>query len=110
MLAINRSGQRAEFNMHRSVDPDQLERRQGTFPKESQERYELNKYLDSIRVRISEDSLLACEDEEAINPLIIEAALFGNAEGPRYEVQCSTIVNNNTGENSDPWRHICDGT
>lgn len=51
---ITVSGQRAEFNINRSVDPDNWNAAKGISKGKTKRDIELNKYLDSIRVRISE--------------------------------------------------------
>lgn len=56
------SGQRAEFNINRSVDPDNWNAAKGLSKGKSKRDLELNKYLDSIRVRISEIHTMFVKD------------------------------------------------
>ena len=66
------SGQRAEFNINRSVDPDNRNAAKGLSKGKSKRDLELNKYLDSIRVRISEIHTMLVKEEEVINPNVIK--------------------------------------
>ena len=66
------SGQRAEFNINRSVDPDNWNAAKGLSKGKSKRDLELNKYLDSIRVRISEIHTMLVKEEEVINPNVIK--------------------------------------
>ena len=51
---ITVSGQRAEFNINRNVDPENWNTAKGMSKGRSKRDIELNKYLESIRARISE--------------------------------------------------------
>lgn len=44
---------------------------------------ELNKYLDSIRVRMSEIHSKLIQEEEAINPLVLKNHYLGKIAGPK---------------------------
>ena len=61
------SGQRAEFNISRSVEPENWNAAKGLSKGKSKRELELNKYLDSIRVRISEIHAMIVKEEEVIN-------------------------------------------
>lgn len=106
---ITVSGQRAEFNINRSVDPDNWNAAKGLSFGKSKRDIELNKYLDSIRVRISEIHASLVKDEEAINPLIIKQHILGNAEGPKMLCAVFNYVNEQHKERFDRG-DICDGT
>ena len=86
------SGQRAEFNINRSVDPDNWNAAKGLSKGKSKRDLELNKYLDSIRVRISEIHTMLVKEEEVINPNVIKQHFLGNAEGPKMIVGCSNVT------------------
>lgn len=103
------SGQRAEFNINRSVDPDNWNSAKGISKGKSKRDIELNKYLDSIRVRISEIHASLVKDEEAINPLIIKQHFLGNAEGPKMLCDVFNYVNDQHKERFDRG-DICNGT
>ena len=49
---ITVAGQRAEFNINRNVDPENWNAGKGMAKGRSKRDIELNKYLDSIRVRM----------------------------------------------------------
>lgn len=51
---ITVAGQRTEFNVNRNVAPDNWNAAKGMSKGRSKKDLELNKYIDSIRVRISE--------------------------------------------------------
>ena len=80
---ITISGQRTEFNVNRSVDADNWNAAKGMAKGRSKKDLELNKYLDSIRVRMSEIHSKLIQDEEAINPLIMKNYYLGKIAGPR---------------------------
>ena len=80
---ITISGQRTEFNINRSVDPDNWNASRGMAKGRSKKDIELNKYLDSIRVRMSEIHAHLLKDEAVINPLILKQHFLGNIEGPK---------------------------
>ena len=80
---ITISGQRTEFNVNRSVDADNWNSAKGMAKGRSKRDLELNKYLDSIRVRMSEIHSKLIQDEEAINPLIMKNYYLGKIAGPR---------------------------
>lgn len=103
------SGQRAEFNINRSVDPDNWNAAKGLSKGKSKRDLELNKYLDSIRVRISEIHTMLMKEEEVINPNVIKQHFFGNAEGPKMLVEVFNYVNDQHKERLDRG-DICDGT
>lgn len=65
---ITMSGQRTEFNINRSVNPKDWNPSKGNSKGRSKRDVELNNYLDSIRVRISEIHAQLIKDEEVINP------------------------------------------
>ena len=48
---------------------------------------ELNKYLESIRARISEIHAQLVKDEELINPVVLKNHYLGNIAGPRMLVE-----------------------
>lgn len=87
------SGQRAEFNINRSVDPDNWNAAKGLSKGKSKRDLELNKYLDSIRVRISEIHTMLVKEEEVINPNVIKQHFLGKAEGPKMLVEVFNYVN-----------------
>lgn len=103
------SGQRAEFNINRSVDPDNWNTAKGLSKGKSKRDLELNKYLDSIRVRISEIHTMLVKEEEVINPNVIKQHFLGNAEGPKMLVEVFNYVNDQHKERFDRG-DICDGT
>lgn len=103
------SGQRAEFNINRSVDPDNWNAAKGLSKGKSKRDLELNKYLDSIRVRISEIHTMLVKEEEVINPNVIKQHFLGNAEGPKMLVEVFNYVNDQHKERFDRG-DICDGT
>ena len=80
---ITISGQRTEFNINRSVDPENWNASRGMAKGRSKKDIELNKYLDSIRVRMSEIHAHLLQDEAVINPLILKQHFLGNIEGPK---------------------------
>ena len=80
---ITISGQRTEFNINRSVDPENWNTSRGMAKGRSKKDIELNKYLDSIRVRMSEIHAHLLQDEAVINPLILKQHFLGNIEGPK---------------------------
>lgn len=90
---ITVAGQRTEFNVNRSINPDNWnsakEKSKGTSKKD----IELNKYLDSIRVRISEIHQYLVKEEEVINPLVLKQHYLGTAEGPKMLCAVFNYVN-----------------
>ncbi len=61
------SGQRTEFNINRSVEPENWNSSKGVAKGRAKKDLELNKYLDSIRVRICEIHAQLVKDEEVVN-------------------------------------------
>lgn len=84
---ITVSGQRAEFNINRNVDPENWNTAKGMSKGRSKRDIELNKYLESIRARISEIHAQLVKDEEVINPVILKNHYLGNIAGPRLLVE-----------------------
>ena len=80
---ITISGQRTEFNINRSVDPENWNTSRGMAKGRSKKDIELNKYLDSIRVRMSEIHAHLLQDEAVINPIVLKQHFLGNIEGPK---------------------------
>lgn len=80
---ITISGQRTEFNINRSVDLENWNTSRGMAKGRSKKDIELNKYLDSIRVRLSEIHARLLQDEAVINPIILKQHFLGNIEGPK---------------------------
>ena len=80
---ITISGQRTEFNINRSVAPENWNTSRGMAKGRSKKDIELNKYLDSIRVRLSEIHARLLQDEAVINPIILKQHFLGNIEGPK---------------------------
>lgn len=77
------SGQRTEFNINRSVEPENWNSSKGMAKGRAKKDLELNKYLDSIRVRICEIHAQLVKDEEVVNPLVVKQHFLGNVEGPK---------------------------
>ena len=84
---ITVSGQRAEFNINRNVDPENWNTAKGMSKGRSKRDIELNKYLESIRARISEIHAQLVKDEEVINPIVLKNHYLGNIAGPRMLVE-----------------------
>ncbi len=84
---ITVSGQRAEFNINRNVDPENWNTAKGMSKGRSKRDIELNKYLESIRARISEIHAQLVKDEELINPVVLKNHYLGNIAGPRMLVE-----------------------
>ena len=80
---ISISGQRTEFNINRSVDPENWNTSRGMAKGRSKKDIELNKYLDYIRVRLSEIHARLLQDEAVINPIVLKQHFLGNIEGPK---------------------------
>lgn len=106
---ITISGQRTEFNINRSVMPDNWNAAKEIAKGKTKRDIELNKYLDSIRVRISEIHAQLVKDEEVINPNVIKQHFLGKAEGPKMLVEVFNYVNDQHKERYDRG-DICDGT
>ncbi len=84
---ITVSGQRAEFNINRNVDPENWNTAKGMSKGRSKRDIELNKYLESIRARISEIHAQLVKDEELINPIVLKNHYLGNIAGPKMLVE-----------------------
>lgn len=84
---ITVAGQRAEFNVNRNVSPDNWNAGKGMAKGRSKKDLELNKYLDSIRVRISEIHAQLISEEEVINPVVLKNHYLGNIAGPKMLVE-----------------------
>ena len=84
---ITVSGQRAEFNINRNVAPENWNTAKGVSKGRSKRDIELNKYLESIRARISEIHAQLVKDEELINPVVLKNHYLGNIAGPRMLVE-----------------------
>lgn len=84
---ITVSGQRAEFNINRNVDPENWNTAKGMSKGRSKRDIELNKYLELIRARISEIHAQLVKDEEVINPVVLKNHYLGNIAGPRMLVE-----------------------
>lgn len=80
---ITVAGQRAEFNINRTVTPDNWNAAKGIARGRSKKDTELNRYLDSIRVRFSEIHAQLVDEEEVINPLVLKNHFLGNVAGPK---------------------------
>lgn len=106
---ITMSGQRTEFNINRSVNPKNWNPSKGNSKGRSKRDVELNNYLDSIRVRISEIHAQLIKDEEVINPNVIKQHFLGKAEGPKMLCGVFNYVNEQHRERYDRG-DICDGT
>lgn len=106
---ITMSGQRTEFNINRSVNPKDWNPSKGNSKGRSKRDVELNNYLDSIRVRISEIHAQLIKDEEVINPNVIKQHFLGKAEGPKMLCGVFNYVNEQHRERYDRG-DICDGT
>ena len=65
---ITVAGQRAEFNINRTVTPDNWNAAKGIARGRSKKDTELNRYLDSIRVRFSEIHAQLVDEEEVGKP------------------------------------------
>lgn len=84
---ITVSGQRTEFNINRSVDPDNWNSAKGCAKGRTKKDMEVNKYLDSIRVRLNEIHSQLVKEEEIINPLVLKNHYLGRIAGPRLLVE-----------------------
>lgn len=84
---ITIAGQRTEFNINRSVEPDNWNSAKGCAKGRSKKDLELNKYLESIRVRLNEIHTQLVKDEEVINPLVLKNHYLGNIAGPKMLVE-----------------------
>ena len=80
---ISVAGQRTEFNVNRNVAPENWNAAKGMAKGRSKKDLELNKYIDSIRVRISEIHAQLIKDEEVINPIVLKDHYLGNIAGPK---------------------------
>ena len=80
---ITVAGQRTEFNINRSVDPENWSTAKEMSKGRSKKDLELNKYIDSIRVRISEIHAQLIKDEEVINPIVLKDHYLGNIAGSK---------------------------
>lgn len=80
---ISIGGQRTEFNINRSVDPENWNSAKGMPKGHTKKDIELSKHLDSIRVRISEIHAQLVKDEEVINPIVLKNHYLGNIAGPK---------------------------
>lgn len=80
---ITVAGQRTEFNINQSVDPENWSTAKEMSKGRSKKDLELNKYIDSIRVRISEIHAQLIKDEEVINPIVLKDHYLGNIAGPK---------------------------
>lgn len=80
---ITVSGQRTEFNVNRSIDAENWNPAKGIAKGRSKTDIELNKYLSSIRVRMSEIHSRLTQDGEAVNPIVLKNHYLGKIAGPK---------------------------
>lgn len=106
---ITVAGQRTEFNINRSIVPENWNSKKEKSKGTSKKDLELNKYLDSVRVRISEIHHDLVKEEEVINPLVLKQHFLGTAEGPKMLCAVFKYVNGQNKERFDRG-DICDGT
>lgn len=84
---ISMAGQRTEFNIGRSVMPGNWNTAKGQSKGHTRKDVELNKFLDSIRVRLSEIHAQLLNEEELINPQVLKDHYLGKIAGPRMLVE-----------------------
>lgn len=80
---ITVSGQRTEFNVNRSIDAENWNPAKGIAKGRSKTDIELNKYLSSIQVRMSEIHSRLTQDGEAVNPIVLKNHYLGKIAGPK---------------------------